>query len=159
MWVHLFPSRTQKLSTCTPTILGGRLPGKIGNANTRESGEILTLSFLLAAKLLSLRASAHAGVAIYSTQKLSTCTPVAVPCVRLVDRAAALHTDRSHSLRLLYPPPAALPSLPDNTWRAPVVVPGECPRLQCTFVPRRPLPLAHLAFSATGSAQFAPPGR
>ena len=34
MWVHLFPSRTQKLSTCTPTILGGRLPGKIGNANT-----------------------------------------------------------------------------------------------------------------------------
>ena len=23
MWVHLFPSRTQKLSTCTPTILGG----------------------------------------------------------------------------------------------------------------------------------------
>jgi len=23
MWVHLFPSRTQKLSTCTLTILGG----------------------------------------------------------------------------------------------------------------------------------------
>ena len=23
MWVHLFPSRTQKLSTCTPTIRGG----------------------------------------------------------------------------------------------------------------------------------------
>ena len=35
MWVHLFPSRTQKLSTCTLTILGGRLPGKIGNANTK----------------------------------------------------------------------------------------------------------------------------
>ena len=34
MRVHLFPSRTQKLSSCTPTILGGRLPGKIGNANT-----------------------------------------------------------------------------------------------------------------------------
>ena len=34
MWVHLFPSRTQKLSTSAPTILGGRLPGKIGNANT-----------------------------------------------------------------------------------------------------------------------------
>ena len=33
MWVHLFPSRTQKLSTSAPTILGGRLPGKIGNAN------------------------------------------------------------------------------------------------------------------------------
>ena len=39
MWVHLFPSRTQKLSTCTPTILGGRLPGKIGNANTEASTE------------------------------------------------------------------------------------------------------------------------
>ena len=23
MWVHLFPSRTQKLSTCTPTIVAG----------------------------------------------------------------------------------------------------------------------------------------
>ena len=23
MWVHLFPSRTQKLSTCTPTIVTG----------------------------------------------------------------------------------------------------------------------------------------
>ena len=31
--VHLFPSRTQKLSSFAPTILGGRLPGKIGNAN------------------------------------------------------------------------------------------------------------------------------
>jgi len=31
---HRSPSRTQKLSSCTPTILGGRLPGKIGNANT-----------------------------------------------------------------------------------------------------------------------------
>jgi len=45
MRVHLFPSRTQKLSSCAPTILGGRLPGKIGNANTRESGEILALIF------------------------------------------------------------------------------------------------------------------
>ena len=34
MRVHLFPSRTQKLSSSAPTILGGRLPGKIGNANT-----------------------------------------------------------------------------------------------------------------------------
>ena len=33
MRVHLFPSRTQKLSSFAPTILGGRLPGKIGNAN------------------------------------------------------------------------------------------------------------------------------
>jgi len=34
MWVHLFPSRTQKLSTCTPTIVAGGLAVKIGNANT-----------------------------------------------------------------------------------------------------------------------------
>ena len=33
-WVHLFPSRTQKLSTCTPTIVAGQLAVKIGNANT-----------------------------------------------------------------------------------------------------------------------------
>ena len=34
--VHLFPSRTQKLSSHAPTILGGRLPGKIGNANIEK---------------------------------------------------------------------------------------------------------------------------
>ena len=34
--VHLFPSRTQKLSSSAPTILAGRLAGKIGNANTRR---------------------------------------------------------------------------------------------------------------------------
>ena len=38
--------------------------------------------------------------------------PVAVPCVRLGDKTPALHTDRCHSLRSLYPPLAALPSLP-----------------------------------------------
>ena len=36
MRVHLIPSRTQKLSSFAPTILGGRLPGKIGNANTEN---------------------------------------------------------------------------------------------------------------------------
>ena len=36
MRVHLFPSRTQKLSSSALTILGGRLPGKISNANTRN---------------------------------------------------------------------------------------------------------------------------
>ena len=37
MRVHLFPSRTQKLSSFAPTILGGRLPGKIGNANIKPT--------------------------------------------------------------------------------------------------------------------------
>ena len=32
--VHLFPSRTQKLSLLSPTIVAGRLAAKIGNANT-----------------------------------------------------------------------------------------------------------------------------
>ena len=32
--VHLFPSRTQKLSSLAPTIVAGRLAVKIGNANT-----------------------------------------------------------------------------------------------------------------------------
>ena len=31
--VHLFPSRTQKLSLLSPTIVAGRLAAKIGNAN------------------------------------------------------------------------------------------------------------------------------
>ena len=31
--VHLFPSRTQKLSSLAPTIVTGRLVVKIGNAN------------------------------------------------------------------------------------------------------------------------------
>ncbi len=41
-----------------------------------------------------------------------TSFPVAVPGVRLADGAAALHTDRCHSLSSLYLPPAALASLP-----------------------------------------------
>ena len=32
--IHPFPSRTRKLSSHAPKILGGRLPGKIGNADT-----------------------------------------------------------------------------------------------------------------------------
>ena len=39
-------------------------------------------------------------------------SPVAVPCVRLADGAAALHTDRGHSLPSLFLPLAALGSLP-----------------------------------------------
>ena len=39
----------------------------------------------------------------------------------------------------------------------PVAVPGECPRRQCAFVPRRPLPLAPLPSSASGGGRVAPP--
>ena len=37
MRVHLFPSRTQKLSSYSPTILGWWRPGKIGNANMNRT--------------------------------------------------------------------------------------------------------------------------
>ena len=46
--------------------------------------------------------------------------PVAVPGVRLADSAASLHTDRGHSLRSLFPPQAALPSLPVPYGKSPV---------------------------------------
>jgi len=39
--------RTQKLSSFAPTILGGRLPGKIGNANTKKSQEKSWLLFCI----------------------------------------------------------------------------------------------------------------
>ena len=34
--VHPFPSRTRKLSSPAPTILGWRRPGKIGSADTKR---------------------------------------------------------------------------------------------------------------------------
>ena len=40
------PFRTQKLSSCTPTILGGRLPGKIGNANTNLHSNVEVFLFV-----------------------------------------------------------------------------------------------------------------
>ena len=56
MRVHLFPSRTQKLSSFAPTILGGRLPGKIGNANIMTATERLRFSF---AQMIILAESVH----------------------------------------------------------------------------------------------------
>ena len=52
------------------------------------------------------------GITILPKSSTRRTIPVAVPGVRLADGAAALHTDRGHSLRSLLPPPAALPSLP-----------------------------------------------
>ena len=45
--VHPFPSRTRKLSSLLPTILGWRRPGKIGSANMERSHSIEWLLFLL----------------------------------------------------------------------------------------------------------------
>ena len=45
---HLFPFRTQKLSSAVPTILGGRPPGKIGLCqHEKDSEETPSLFFLL----------------------------------------------------------------------------------------------------------------
>ena len=41
--VHPFPFRTRKLSSFTPKILAWRRAGKIGNANTKETVERLSL--------------------------------------------------------------------------------------------------------------------
>ena len=49
--VHLFPFRTQKLSSLAPTILGGRLPGKIGNANTKSTRRNLGAFFFYPQKV------------------------------------------------------------------------------------------------------------
>ena len=80
MRVHLFPSRTQKLSSCTPTILGGRLPGKIGNANTRPH------SF---------------GCEVFSidwNRRMSTCFRLRCPAKSASDEADLISADRGTCL-------------------------------------------------------------
>ena len=58
-------------------------------------------------------------VQLYHLVSVKWCRcPVAVPGVRLADGAAALHTDRCHSLGSLHLPPAALPSLPQLELRS-----------------------------------------
>ena len=43
---HLYPSRTQKLSSLAPKILGGRLPGKIGRCRCDKKGIAFAIPFL-----------------------------------------------------------------------------------------------------------------
>ena len=47
MRVHLFPSRTQKLSSFAPTIVAGWLAVKIGNANTNLHRNVEVFSYSL----------------------------------------------------------------------------------------------------------------
>ena len=49
--VHPFPSRTRKLSSLLPTILGWRRPGKIGSANTARRVDWLSSFFVLLVNL------------------------------------------------------------------------------------------------------------
>ena len=50
--VHPFPSRTRKLSSLLPTILGWRRPGKIGSANTKEVTHASDFFFVLCSLLI-----------------------------------------------------------------------------------------------------------
>ena len=120
MWVHLFPSRTQKLSTCTPTILGGRLPGKIGNANTRSSTTSVVEFYIFGWE-----------------QWIVHLFPVGVNrCAPRRERRRRTPTP-AHAAPSLHPPQAALglAAIPntevkhmyaDNTWRATRLL--RCPK-------------------------------
>ena len=35
--IHLFPYRTQKLSSPAPKVLGGKLPGRVGSSHVKSS--------------------------------------------------------------------------------------------------------------------------
>ena len=68
--VHLFPSRTQKLSSQAPTILGGRLPGKIGNANIRNSPSDRMGSFRYAKAKSIVKKGQHRTIVSASLSRL-----------------------------------------------------------------------------------------
>ena len=48
--LHLYPSRTQKLSSVALMILGGRLPGKVGHRRFELGNDYLVVSFFLPRK-------------------------------------------------------------------------------------------------------------
>lgn len=43
---HLYPSRTQKLSSPAPMILGGKLPGKVGRCRFDKKDDHLIILFI-----------------------------------------------------------------------------------------------------------------
>ena len=49
---HLFPSRTQKLSSPAPMILGGKLPGKVGRRPFDKEGSYEPSFFMFFALLI-----------------------------------------------------------------------------------------------------------
>ena len=52
---HLYPSRTQKLSSLAPKILGGRLPGKIGRCRFDKKGIANAIPFFILSEKIYLR--------------------------------------------------------------------------------------------------------
>ena len=78
-----------------------------------KSGRILSARYAAASNIFSIKIPYPVEGSLTRTWVMApTSFPVAVPGVRLADGAAALHTDRSHSLSSLFPPPAAVASLP-----------------------------------------------
>ena len=49
---HLFPSRTQQLSSLAPMILGGKLPGKVGRRPFDKEGSYEPSFFMFFALLI-----------------------------------------------------------------------------------------------------------
>ena len=139
MRVHLFPSRTQKLSSSAPTILGGRLPGKIGNANTSLTEK--SVGLLLYPKGWE------------QVPPVSDCG--ARQKHRLTKQARFLPT-AALAAPSLHPPPAAvgLATIPNtevklicnhNTWRATLLL--RCPVLS---LPTKRLPRSPTAATCSG---------
>jgi len=72
--------------------------------------------------------------------------PVAVPGVRLADSAAALHTDRCHSLPSLHPPQAAVGSLSQRATLVGLITRTEDQGLLCAARKTKPTLLGGLRF-------------
>ena len=112
MWVHLFPSRTQKLSTCTPTIVAGWLAVKIGNANTKSSTRkcgALLIFFDYGRKIVSC-CGTRINRRAYTDPRFFR--PFAVPGIFVGDKHLPHLPTAAHAYALLHLPPAALASLP-----------------------------------------------
>jgi hypothetical protein len=88
--IHLFPSRTQKLSSFAPKILGGRLPGRIGRCRFTNAKTHFTRSVFF------VGAVASDAWICYTTTMIDTvpryvfmtllCLPVVLACAFLFDK-------------------------------------------------------------------------
>ena len=114
--VHPFPSRTRKLSSLLPTILGWRRPGKIGSANTERSHSIEWLLFLYS----------YCGSAIHCSKSATIRynTPISL------DRGIVTHR------KTVLPPPHAGPSVhrAAKCWQKRKVPVSSWKRVLCRIV-------------------------
>ena len=80
--VHPFPSRTRKLSSLLPTILGWRRPGKIGSANTKKRHSNKCLFFVSAqpVKRTALKRIAHRHGNTENRSNYGICADINAAC-------------------------------------------------------------------------------